>query len=272
MGKNIENRKIKERVYIAFSVIALLAYALHIVFKVVYSNIVTDIEYESSLLPDAVGMARDIVELVGMSACFSALIFCLYLGGVKNCVGALVIIGALTTAKNIIGSRSMINLMTGGGVSLKGLFNLSSFLIEILQYVILVLIVSAIMKKHRQRVLLTEKLARNSKSATGGVKKTEIYPFRKIFGIKNPVLLSVLWGGIIVFIFSMLSKLAHYVINAINFPSLILDELTKYPFGIALSFAQHLLTNLSRGAICYFAVLLLETVFCEWYYKEKLFK
>lgn len=272
MANKTECKRIKRKVYAFMSVFTALVYTIHIVLKIIYYNMLCDVAFQDSIIIDFVAMGRDVAELLGLSICFGAIIFCIYLDGVKGSIGVFVITGIATVAKNFIGSNSMVTLILGGGVSLKGIFNLTSFIFEVLQIVTLTIIVFSIMNRYRFKKAIIEK-GLNKKIQGQSVNNIcDVYPFKKIFDIKNPVIASVLGGALVILGYSVINTAVQYLVSALNFWSIIKEEIAEQPLGIVLSLAQHIITDISRCIVGFFAILLVQTIFYEWLYKEKALK
>ncbi len=272
--RDIEFRK---KLYIIYAVLGGLLYILFIGLKLVGQNVASDILYKDTLLPLLVGMIHDITELVVLALSYAVVIFSLYKFSVCGTIGAFIIYGVLTLIKYFLGSGPMLNLMSGGGIGLDDLaysavFEVSvPFILECLQYFVVVLLSAKLISKREK----ASRIANSISTRDAKDQSRPIYPFTRLFDKHNPILCSTLFCGIIVAVTSLLltvERCMYYVVSqALYFgwkytisTIMGMEMIADIPYMM-----NYFISDIFRGVICYFAVILLEMIFFDVYFKRK---
>lgn len=228
------DQSLKKRLYILSGGALLALYSLLcLVISPIYIELINDIAYESSPLPDVLNYLGVMLELLAIAIFYAALIFGIYKFCLSEFKGGVVLFLSATLYK--YSANMLMDWYKNGSVPREWpvdvLNVLFYFVLEATQLVIILALINRVLKNKPE-------ISGKNGSAS------EAYSFEKLYDKKNPLMRSALVCSVVVF----LSKTLGLLINDVT--TIVMYGLPQQASTVGLM-ALTYLSNLLFGFLCY---------------------
>lgn len=263
MVLNNKERILRRKLNTFFAVGMLLLYCIFCFVLVPLGNMfANDIEYMNTALPSVIEYIYDLVEIIAIALAYAVSIYSIYRYGMEKIEVPAIIFSAITLFKYISNV-----FMTWSDVGLNSIdiwsdiISISPFLLELLQYFVVVHIASKILSNHRDIIAKKSKAEKKIGIQPGG---DGIYPFKSLFNLGNPMIKSAFWAGIIVAATKVAQRIFYDMFLTIMTG---VPQLSEIP-GMIIYYSSDILCGLA----CYFAVIWLLMLFLEKKLRRELYE
>lgn len=242
-----KDKNFKKKLYVAFAIAGIVLYGLYcFVLLPSYFTVVNDIAYDK-VVSEILYFVGRVVEILAISGFCATVIYGVYRFGASNFLGGYFIFCGMSLYKYT--ANVAVDWITEGSIPVDFwqdiLFAVGYAVGEIVPYVIAFFIVRGIIKNYREEASLLQKADRGNKPL----------PFEGLFGFSNCLLSSAFVCAVTVLVTKLGGQLIYdlqTVVFVTNVPLMILDYLTNVIFAV----------------LCYFVIILVISVFGEYFEKN----
>lgn len=229
--------------------VSLIGFGLHsIVFAPLFFMLDANVSYSQLLVTDLLSVATELSELLVFFVTYGVLLFALWRGGVKKSAPVWLTAGLMVALKYFL--NFAMTCIDEGRIPSPSIFfgedlpfMLPNFLMELLQYVLLILLGYMIIRQKRRK--WHEAILLNEIQPTS--ERTLAFPFTKLLSFKNPLQKTAFFYSILYFamrVFSFwLTRLTELVLGHQT------EDLAFFITDIAI--------QLVFAALCYFGMVLI---------------
>ena len=251
-----------------FSIIAIcIFYALYFVSVPILLSVNANYQYKITLIPQLVQFMGKVFEVCGIAVIYAVATYSLYRFGTRAYARAYVICGVSAFIKCFF-AQTVYWILSGGIPAFNNGF-LEEFLwlivlpaaLEVMQFTVFLLIAKSAIIKFRKGYEIG-KHANESRGIEYPDMDSWVFPFDKLFNLKNPLLRGCFVGGLVI----MVSKVLLSVLEEVD---MALNGLAIKTVGDALGTVARFASDIACGVLAYTVMVFMMIKAFELWYKNK---
>jgi hypothetical protein len=207
MEKNLLKNKTQSRLIRLLIISSAVLYSLYcFILAPIYTYICSDIVFSVTIVPEILSFILDIVDIIAYAVCFSIIIYSVYRFDLKPSVRIIVTVCAALFLKYT--ANFIMTIVVDGALNLNDITSIVIyFVLDVIWLTAITLISNRIIAKHKKKRDVTNKAAVSISAKLDD--SYNVFPFKKLFDLSNPLQTSALVMGAIMGGVHMLTRIIY---------------------------------------------------------------